>query len=75
MTLLERIRAERKCSVAWCDEERVEGALFCGANGNGHLTDFWARRLRKTSDGSYIGIAGPNVRLPARDMTTAWSGS
>lgn len=50
------------CAVGSCSEEPVEGSLFCGALGNGHLADKWANRLQLLSDGTYAVIAGPQPR-------------
>jgi hypothetical protein len=52
-----------KCVISWCAEDRVRDALFCRANG--HLYDWYAGRIRRLSDGSYIGVIGPVARTPA----------
>lgn len=69
MTLLDRIQANERCAYASCPHDRLEGALFCGSAGAGHLSDWWAGRLRKLPDGRYYGTVGPRPRFPARDLT------
>lgn len=49
------------CAVGSCSEEPVEGAIFCGALGNGHLTDSWMGRLVRLPDGTFA--IGPQPRL------------
>ena len=55
------MKREEECRVAWCREDRLMGALFCSV----HLNDFWAKRLTKLEDGTFIGTASPVARQPA----------
>lgn len=71
MSLLSRIKDAEECRVAFCQEPRVDGAEFCGAAGNRHLTDFWQHRLFELADGTFAVKAGPLGRLAPKDMTAA----
>lgn len=83
MSLLTRVAAAEKCLVAWCPEERVRDALYCGSAGRGHLGDNFAGRIRVLADGTAVLTAGPQSRepewlrrrrtvgLPAKEMTLA----
>jgi hypothetical protein len=71
VSLLSRIQANEECAVGSCHEQRVDGTLFCGSEGRGHLADFWASRLQKLDDGTYAGIAGPQPRFAPKDLTGA----
>jgi hypothetical protein len=68
MSLLSRVVAATECSCSWCHEPRVADAELCRE----HLTDFWGHRIRRQSDGTYLSVIGPHVRLQAKD-TTGWA--
>lgn len=55
------MKPDDECRFTTCHEERITDTLWCRA----HLNDWWAGRIRRLADGSFIGVAGPRERKPA----------